>query len=115
MLEACFEHLHQSADRFLDGCRMWHHRPIHAFEPDVFYMVTAGTLHKQHFYQGSDRLELLQTTLQDILAEFHWTLQAWAVFSNHYHFIAKAPTDASSLKRAILTYEKELFGSPQLR
>ena len=61
-------------------------------------MVTAGTLHKEHFYQGSDRLELLQTAMQDILAEFHWALQAWAVFPNHYHFIAQAPTDASSLK-----------------
>src|ERR1044072_7345741 len=48
---------------------MWHHKPMHVFEPDVFYMMTAGTLHKEHFYQGSDRLELLQTGLQDILAE----------------------------------------------
>jgi len=80
---------------------MWHHRPIHAFEPDVFYMVTAGTIHKQHFYQGSDRLELLQTALQDILKEFQCDLQAWAGFSNHYHFVARASTEPSSLKPAI--------------
>ena len=46
-------------------------------------MVTAGTLRKEHFYQGDDRLELLQTALREVLAEFHWALQAWAVFSNH--------------------------------
>jgi putative transposase len=80
---------------------MWHHRPAHVFEPDVFYMVTAGTLHKEHFYQGDDRLGLLQAALQEVLGEFQWALQAWAVFPNHYHFIAQAPADASSLKPAI--------------
>src|SRR5262245_26345589 len=80
---------------------MWHHRPVHVFEHDVFYMVTAGTLHKKHFYQGNDRLELLQSALREVLGEFHWALQAWAVFPNHYHFIARAPGDASSLKPAI--------------
>ena len=80
---------------------MWHHRPVYVFEPDLLYMVTAGTVHKQHFYRSSDRLELLQTALQDILAEFQWELQTWAVFSNHYHFIARAPADPFWLKRAI--------------
>jgi len=80
---------------------MWHHRPTHIFEPEAFYMVTAGTMHKQHFFRGDDRLELLQSTLEGVLSEYQWEAQSWALFSNHYHFIAKAPSNAATLKRLI--------------
>ena len=31
-------------------------------------------------------------------AEFGWNLQAWAVFSNHYHFVALSPARAEGLR-----------------
>ena len=30
-----------------------------------------------------------------------WILHAWALLSNHYHFIASSPADPSSLRRAL--------------
>lgn len=79
----------------------WHHSPTHVFEPNQQYMVTAGTLHKQMLFKGEALLELLQKHLFSLCAKFRWELQAWALFPNHYHFIAKAPEDAKTLKTLI--------------
>jgi len=61
-------------------------------------MVTASTLHKQPLFRGNELLNLLQQHLFALGEKFEWKLQAWALFPNHYHFIAKAPTDARTLK-----------------
>ena len=81
----------------LKGIQCWHHRPVHVFEPNQLYMVTASTLHKQLLFRD-DRLSILQGCLFSLVEKFGWKLQAWALFSNHYHFIAKAPDDARTLK-----------------
>ena len=62
------------------------------------YFVTAGTLHKQHFFRSNERLQMLQDTLFRVAGDYRWLLQAWAVFSNHYHFIAQSPEDPKTLK-----------------
>lgn len=67
----------------------------------MIYMVTAGTLNKEHFFRGDDRLELLQNALLEILDKYGWIVQAWAVFVNHYHFVAKSPKTESSLSGLI--------------
>lgn len=79
----------------------WHHRPAHVFEPGQLYMVTASTLHKQLLFSGDERLSMLQQYLFTLSKKFGWELQAWALFSNHYHFIAKAPDDAQTLKTLV--------------
>jgi putative transposase len=79
----------------------WHHQPTHVFLPGQFYMVTAGTLYKAHHFQGMDRLSFLQEALMDALHKNGWIAQSWAVFPNHYHFIAQAPENAETLKLVI--------------
>ena len=64
-------------------------------------MVTAGTLYKQHFFKGQERLRELESLLLDLTAKHQWELRAWAVFSNHYHFIARSPEDLNSLEQLI--------------
>lgn len=81
--------------------RTWHHRPAHLFVPNTAYIVTASTLHKQHYFRGIERLRLLQEELFAAAAANGWELQAWAIFSNHYHFIAHAPADAATLRRML--------------
>jgi putative transposase len=63
----------------------------------MLYMVTAGTLNKMHFFNSPDRLEYLQDALLKTLEKHPWAIHAWAVFVNHYHFIAKAPGTQASL------------------
>lgn len=77
----------------------WHHAPPHKLIEQGVYMVTAGTLHKQHFFREPERLTLLQEQLLDCAAGFGWELQAWAVFPNHYHFIAASPPDPETLRK----------------
>jgi putative transposase len=77
----------------------WPHSPIHRVDEAGTYIVTAGTYGKLSFFRFADRLTLLCERLLSLAAESNWQLQAWAVFPNHYHFIAISPPNAKSLKR----------------
>jgi len=69
----------------------WPHSPTHRLGPAGTFFVTTSTLHHAQHFRGSDRLEVLQQTLLAVARDFDWSLEAWAVFSNHYHFVAHAP------------------------
>src|SRR5262245_50996154 len=82
--------------------RDWPHAPRHSLLPDAgTYMVTTGTYEKQHYFGSSDRLDLLECSLPTIARKYDWHLEAWAVFSNHYHFVGYS-AEPKSLK-AFLT------------
>ncbi|WAC18772.1 hypothetical protein OVA24_16200 [Luteolibacter sp. SL250] len=75
----------------------WPHAPPHRLVEGGAYFVTAGTYLKVHHFRGAERLEILHRGLLTVARDFGWNLEAWAVFSNHYHFIGNAPADAASL------------------
>ena len=79
----------------------WPHAPVHRLSQSGVYMVTAGTLYKEHFFREDERLTLLETSLLTLAKKYEWQLEAWAVFSNHYHFVARSPQDAATLKRLL--------------
>ena len=70
----------------------WPHAPLHELSSSGTYFVTAGTYKKEHFFRGSDRLDVLHRGLLTVARDFEWKLEAWAVFSNHYHFVAQSPS-----------------------
>ncbi len=78
----------------------WHHAPPHVFVPNTLYMVTAGTLHKEHLFRGNERLRILEQTVFRIMKDRGWKLRAWALFSNHYHWIGVSP-EQGSIRRLI--------------
>ena len=69
----------------------WHHSPAHAFEPGRAYFITAATLYKRHYFHDDRRLTMFQKTLFETVDDYEWRLEAWAIFSNHYHCIMLAP------------------------
>jgi putative transposase len=79
----------------------WHHAPPHILAEQGIYMVTAGTMDKAHFFRDTERLDLLLSSLFEYAAEFGWQLQAWAIFSNHYHFVAASPENATNLPKLL--------------
>jgi putative transposase len=85
----------------------WPHAPVHRLGEQGTFIVTAGTLHKAHHFRHPARLSLLQGHLLERAGECGWVLQAWAVFSNHYHFVAISPEDPQSLREMVrgLHYE----------
>lgn len=77
---------------------VWPHSPIHKITQAGAYMVTSGTLGKQRLFDTPEKLSLLQHRLFELAGRYDWLLQAWAIFSNHYHFVALAPSDPKSLQ-----------------
>ncbi len=70
----------------------WPHAPTHQLATSGTYFVTASTLYKAHHFRGADRLRVLHRGLLTVAQDFGWQLEAWAVFSNHYHFVAHSPS-----------------------
>jgi putative transposase len=79
----------------------WPHAPIHQLDERGAYIVTAGTYLKHNLFAGAERLTLLHGTLLELAPRYGWRLQAWAVFSNHYHFVAISPADPHTLRDLI--------------
>jgi putative transposase len=77
----------------LEMARAWPHAPTHQLSESGAYFVTAGTYLKAQHFRTPQRLEVLQRGLLRVARDFSWELEAWAVFSNHYHFIAHSQSD----------------------
>lgn len=75
----------------------WPHAPLHRLTEHGIYFVTAATFNKEHHFRTRARVEVLHRGLLSVCAKHGWRLEAWAVFSNHYHFVAESPGDAESL------------------
>jgi putative transposase len=75
----------------------WPHAPVHRLDADGAYLVTGSTVDKAHFFQSPERLTILEDRLLSLAKHFEIDLEAWAVFSNHYHFIAKVKGSAEAL------------------
>ncbi len=72
----------------------WPHAPSHRLSESGTFIVTAGTYRKEHFFAGDARLKGLHNGLLKYAARYAWQLEAWAVFPNHYHFVAHSPAGA---------------------
>ena len=82
----------------------WPHAPSHQLSENGTYFVTAGTYLKAHYFRTPQRLDVLKRGLLTIARDFSWEIEAWAVFSNHYHLVARSPSDsrdASSLSQTL--------------
>ena len=79
----------------------WHHSPVHRLTERGAYMVTAGTYQKKHTFDTPEKLAIIRDSLLSLLQEQGWNLCAWAVLSNHYHFVAVALEEAKPLRNLI--------------
>jgi len=74
---------------------------VHRLAESGAFIVTAATYNHQRFLDTPERLTLVRDTLFELALELDWSLQAWAILPNHYHFIAQSPQDAESLRSLI--------------
>ncbi len=79
----------------------WPHAPAHWLFAPGLYMVSAGTYLKQRILTAPEKRDFFMESLFDVANEFGWSLQAWAVLSNHYHFVALSPGNPESLRRLL--------------
>ena len=73
----------------------WPHAPIHRLGSGGIYMVTAATLYKKRLFSTSEKLTSLENEILKLAKLYSWQLEAWAVFMNHYHLIARGENAAS--------------------
>src|SRR5438445_10383756 len=76
----------------------WPHAPIHRLSAHGIYFITAGTLHKQHLFDTPAKRDLLERMLLSLSKALGWQLEAWAVLSNHYHFVARGQPDSTPMR-----------------
>jgi len=91
----------------------WPHAPTHQLSESGTYFVTGSTFNKVHHFKGPKRLELLQRGLLKLARDYAWQFEAWAVFSNHYHFVAHSPEaseNAESLREVLATLHARTAG-----
>ena len=74
----------------------WPHAPPHRLGVSGSYFVTAGTYQKLRLFHDAPRLDLLHDALLTHVSEAGWQLEAWAVFSNHYHFVSRPTKDGEA-------------------
>jgi putative transposase len=67
--------------------RSWPHSPAHHLCDAGAYIMTAGTYNRAHLFRSADRLTKLTNCILELAGHYGWSLQAWAVFPNHYHFV----------------------------
>jgi putative transposase len=85
----------------------WPHAPPHRLSLGGAYFVTAATYLKQHHFRGRRRLEVVHRGLLKVLKDAGWNIEAWAVFSKHYHFVANT-ADPSNLGRVLKDFHAKL-------
>jgi putative transposase len=67
----------------------------------------------EHLFRGAKRLAVLHRGLLKVSQDYGWRLEAWAVFSNHYHFVAHSPSateTAESLSLMLKTLHVKTSG-----
>ena len=84
-----------------DIYKIYPHNPPHYFAPNAMYIVTGAILDKQHLLSGDKRKVFFLQTLFERSELLGWNLEAWAILNNHYHFIAQAPEDSTTLVKLI--------------
>src|ERR1700729_143292 len=75
----------------------WPHAPVHRLADNAVYFVTAGTLYKKHLFDTPEKRDLLELYLLAFAKQCGWHLEAWAVFANHYHIVARGNPDSRNL------------------
>jgi putative transposase len=83
----------------MDQHKAWPHAPLHKFDSNGIYMVTAATTDKRLFFRTPKQLDSLESDLLSLAQKYKWNLEAWAVFSNHYHFIARNEPTSGALNK----------------
>ena len=59
------------------------------------YFVTARCAERRHLLHSPERRDWFMARLHELAAHYGWTLEAWAVLSNHYHLVAHSPADSA--------------------
>jgi putative transposase len=84
----------------------WPHAPLHRFGEGGTYFITASTYLKQHIFTTRRALDALMKTLFAQARLHDCWLEAWAIFSNHYHLVVQSDV-GESIRAMVKQLHKE--------
>ncbi len=67
--------------------KRYQHRPAHLLLDKTSYFITGSIYQKRDLLNARLKMQLIEL-LQQVYAEFCWTLEHWVVLNNHYHLLA---------------------------
>jgi putative transposase len=81
----------------------WPKPPSHKLKEKGTFIVTGETPRKQYLFDTPEKLDRFQEILFKLALQFQWQLEAWALFSNHYHVLisSKNPTNLDDFVDAL--------------
>jgi putative transposase len=85
-----------------DSHEHWPHAPPHWVLLPGTYFVTASTYQQQRIFDTPQKLTAVLQHLLDTARQFGWSLKAWALMVNHYHFLADSPEGTGASLRVWL-------------
>jgi putative transposase len=88
-----------SDEESLKGTRDWPHAPPHRLVEGGTFFLTVRCVEERHHFATPERRDFLQESLLNLATYYEWKMEAWAVLSNHYHFVAHSPNKPDSLSK----------------
>jgi putative transposase len=76
----------------IHGTRDWPHAPPHRLKDAGVYFVTARAAAQRHLFHSPELRDWFMQALLGLAATYGWTLEAWAILSNHYHLVTHNPS-----------------------
>lgn len=95
-----------SAGESTVGSKDWPHAPPHRLASAGVYFVTARARQERHLLHSPKRRDWFQEAFQRCVLEFGWRLEAWAILSNHYHWIGQSPVREDTVQSLSLMVRK---------
>jgi putative transposase len=84
----------------------WPHAPVHRFGEVGAYFITGSTHQRRHHYDDPDSLDQLQLLLFRLAAGHLCSLQAWSLFTNHYHLVLSSKV-AKNIHQLVSRFHSE--------
>jgi len=92
----------------LRGTRDWPHAPPHRLGEAGVYFVTARAVRQRHLLDTTEMRDWFQAQLFALAKHYGWTLEAWAILSNHYHLVAHSPPQERGAAVSLRTFLQHL-------
>ena len=70
----------------------WPKTPARKLHEKGTFAVTGETSKKAYLFNTAEKLDILQESMLKLALEYKWQLEAWSLFSNHYHILISSRT-----------------------
>ncbi|RLA25691.1 MAG: hypothetical protein DRQ62_01755 [Gammaproteobacteria bacterium] len=88
-------------------------RPQHIYCDNTAYFITAATWQHRRILNNTIKTELIKL-LQEVFAEYKWSLNAWVILDNHYHVLcqSKKGKDLSKIINKVHNLSAQSIATP---